>query len=218
MASSKKVLSDRVLYALAGGVPDGGYSVDERDVFKAIEQKVNALFKIKHFETLKSGETIPEYAMIATYEDITVSSLTDIQQSEARFPVTPISLPKGMGVFLIYSPKYPNVSFIPIPRGQRSLLRTDELLNDMMGQFAYEPKNDRVLFNKDLTLFDIDTVTMELCVFDMSQYGITDPLPIPADYEEQIVTELIQQFAAVVAENGQINNFTNAGQQVIPKQ
>jgi hypothetical protein len=211
--STKKKISDNVLFRLAGGIPDGSFPVDERDIWNSLEDKINAMFKVRHFDTLKSGETMPEHAMIATYESITVTTV-DGGRSKATIPVTPISLPKNMGIYNIYSADFPDVFFVPLQRGQRSLLRADDLLNELFGQFSYEPKNKEVYFNKDLTLYDIDTVTMELCVFDMSQYGVTDTLPIPADYLDALENELVAEFSTVLPESGGVNNFSTAGQNI----
>jgi hypothetical protein len=213
MSTSKKKISDAVLYKLAGGIPDSGFPIDERDIWKSLEDKVNALFKLRHFDTtLPSGETIPESTMIATYTGITVTANANNNTSYATLPITPISLPKNVGVFLVYDEDYPDFPFIPLQRGQKALLRTDELLNDVLGLIAYEPKNNRIVFNKDITLLGVTEVTMELCVFDISQYTATADLPIPADYEAQIEDELIKEFIWVNPEAAIVNNFTNANQ------
>jgi hypothetical protein len=215
MSHSKKLISDSVLYKLAGGIPMPGFPVQERDIWSAIDSKMNALFKIKHFDTtLPSGETIPENTMIATYENNTVTSFGEV--SKVSLPITPISFPKSMGIFLVYDPKFPDNPFIPLQRGQKSLLNADELLNDLNGQIGYEPKNNVLIFTKDITLFDITSVTMELCVFDTEGYSVTDPLPIPADMIDTIEGQLMEEFAPVLAKSGIVNNFVNPSQN-IPK-
>lgn len=211
---TKKEFSDMILYKIYGGIPDSGGAVDERDIWDALDHKVNELFKLHQFDTnLPSGETIPENTMIATYEDVAVTSLGN-GKATATLPIIPISLPKSMGIYLVYDSNNPDIPFIPMQRGQNALLRSDLLLNDLMGQVGYEPKNNKLIFTKDITLFGVTTVTMELCVFDISLYLITQDLPIPADYVGRIEDELIKEFSAVVAESGAVNNFTNAGQTV----
>jgi hypothetical protein len=207
--STKKIISDQVLYRLEGGNPGSGMAVDERDIWKALEQKINSRFLLKHFElTLASGETIPQNTMIATYEGVAVTSMGN-GKSKAVLPAQPIAMPKNMGIYLVYDSRFPDNPYIPLQRGQQALLKVDELLNDLMGQIAYEPKNTEVIFTKDITMFGTDEVTMELCVLDITQYGITDRLPIPADYEDELVNELYVQFGGVVTESGLVNNFSN---------
>lgn len=216
MSVTKQVIAEQVLYKYYGGFVDTNGPVQLYDVYKALEQKINSLFKIHQFDvTLPSGETMPENAMIATYENVAVTALGE--RSKATLPITPISFPKNMGIYLVYNPLYPDIPFIPLQRGQLALLRVDSLLNDLGGQIGYEPRNKEIIFTKDITLLGITAVTMELCVFDISQYSVTDNLPVPPDYEERIVNELVAQFAGVQPETGLVNNFTTIGQN-LPKQ
>jgi len=216
--TSKKLISDQVLYRLSGGRPDSGFPIDERDIWKAIDQKINAQFKLHYLDTtLPSGETIPENTMIATYENIEVTATIN-GKSKSILPVIPISMPKNIGIYMVYDPAYPDRPFIPLQRGQGSLLKADSLLSNMMGQISYEPKNNYVVYGNDITLLGVTSVTMELCVFDMSQYSVTDYLPVPSDYEERIVKELLAEFSVVTPETGLINNFSTVGQNVPIKQ
>jgi hypothetical protein len=209
---TKRFCSDQVLYRLYGGPPDTAAPVQKYDVWAALGQKVNGLFKLHQLDTtLPSGETIPDFAMIATYEDNTVVSSGE--KSYALLPVQPISLPKNMGICLVYDPNFDDMPFIPLQKGMTALLRTDTLLSDIMGQISYTPGKDRITFNKDLTTLGIDVVTMELCVFQISQYSETKELPIPADYEERIINELVAQFSPVQPESGVVNAISTQGQQ-----
>lgn len=214
--ATKKEISEMVLFKLAGGWPDVNFQIDERDIFDALEHKVNEKFRLRHFDsTLPSGETLPENAMIATYTGNTVTSTLN-RKSTATLPVIPIALPKNMGIYLVYDPNYPDVMFVPLQRGQVSLLKVDTLLNDLGGEIGYEPKNNIILFNRDLTLLGITSVTMELCVFDISQYSLTQELPIPSDMVGIIEDELVKEFAPVTPESGIVNPFSNANQKANP--
>lgn len=212
MSSTKYIIAEQVLFRLAGGYPDVADSVQREDVYKKLEQKINAKFKLTHLsETLASGETIPDGAAIATYEGIAVSA-TSNGKSKSTLPATPISLQRNMGIFTVYSEDYPDAPFIPLQRGQMALLKSDTLLSDLLGQIGYEPKSDQIIYNKDLTLLGINEVTMELVVFDMSQYSETDRLPIPAEYEDVLIEELVAEFSGVQPEAGVVNNFSTANQ------
>lgn len=216
MSTTKKILSEQVLFRLYGGDYDISSPVQFPDVYKAIEQIVNSMFKMEQFNSnLPSGETIPNGVMVATYTDVTVSGHGDV--SKATLPVFPISLPKNMGIFGIapamsLTSLQGHFSFIPLMRGQKDLLRTDTLLNDLMGQIGYEPRNTDVVFTKNCTLLGITKVDMELLVMDISLYSETDILPIPASYEDDIVTALVNKFSPVQPETGQVNLLTSSGQ------
>jgi hypothetical protein len=195
---SKKVIAEQIKYRIAAGYPDYSDAVLEDDIYVAIGQKLNAKFKLEYFDTtLPSGETIPNGASLATYESIPVVSLSN-SRSKAVLPVTPISLPRNMGVFSIEDPNG-EVSFIPLLPTQRILLKQQPLINDLLGQVGYEVKGKVLEFTKDLSLFGINAVTMQLAVMDINLYSETDVLPIPADREEEIVNELYEQFAPIEA-------------------
>lgn len=223
MSVTKKILSDQVLYRLSGGVPDGNSTVDERDVWKAIEQKVNALFKLSQFAVnLPSGETIPDNLMLATYENISVVKANE-GQTKSTLPVMPISLPRNAGINEIIpvltvtsNTRLVGSPFIPMLAGQNYLLQSDTLLNDLMGNVGYTPNGRTIVYTRDLLLMGITKVDMKLVIFDLSQYGINDILPIPADMEDKIITDLYNQFAGVTPEQGIVNNFTNANQKANP--
>lgn len=196
MASTKKILAEQVMYALGAGWPDIAAAVQEEDLYKRIEQKVNAKAKLQHFaQTLASGETIPDGLFLATYEGVAVTSSGD--RAKATLPVKPVSLPRNLGIYNVYDERYPDQPFIPLQRGQMALLRSDALLNDLIGDVGYEPKNEEIIFTKDIALLGVSEVVMELVVFDISQFSITQPLPIPADMEDELVREMVQEYTNV---------------------
>lgn len=219
--STKRIIADQVLIRLFGGLPDSAAPVQKYDIYKALEQKLNALFKLTHFnQTLPSGESIPDGLMIATYDNIAATSSYS-GKSKSTLPIMPISLPRGMGINEIRPILSLNTSdsnlilgnpFIPLMAGQEFLLQADNLLNDLLGQIGYTPNGKIVEYSKDITTFGMTKVSMKLVVFDMAQYNETDVLPVPADMEQQIVNELIAEFAPVVPESGQVNAITTANQ------
>lgn len=221
MPVTKYILAEQALYIISGGFPDAAEAVQLVDMYPAIEQIVNALLKTQQFSVnMPQGETIPENLLLGIYEGIAVTSIKNVTfKSKATLPVQPISLPRNMGIYQIYNADYPDMPFIPIQAGQTALLKTDALLSDFLGQVAYEPKGRTIFFSQDLPLFDVNEVTMELVVMDISLYNETDILPIHADMQGAVVQQLVQRFAPVIPESGDVNPYTTAGNRlVIPKQ
>ena len=205
---SRRMLSDQVLYRLYGGPPDSSAPVQQEDVEKAAEQKINAKFRVRQFENMQVGETIPEGASMATYTGIAVSA--DGDRSKSVLPVMPISLPRNMGIFDI---RYGDNSFIPLQVGQRSLLKTDTLLNNLLNQVGYEPKGKTIYYTQNIALLGWSTVDMDLVVSDFSTLSETDPIPVPSDYEEILINELVAQFSSVQPDPATVNAFTTANTQ-----
>jgi hypothetical protein len=209
--STKYLLAEQVQTRLAGGFRDASQPVQNVDIVKAIEQIINSMFQMQYYNaTLPTGETIPDNLMIAFYENIPVTTLGD--KSQAELPIIPISLPRNMGVYRVTDDK--DNDFIPVPLGQGALLRADKLLNDLLGNVWFEIRKNIVIFSKDILLLGIDTVNMYLIVMDISLYSNTDPLPIPASMEEEIVEKAFAKFATVIPETGIVNNYSSATQKI----
>ena len=207
--STKRLLVDQILFKLADGFPNVQGSVQSQDVEKALEQKINAKFRIRQFENMQLGETIPDGMCMATYDGVAVVSSGD--RSKSTLPVMPISLPRNMGIFDI---RYNDNSFIPLQIGQRSLLKTDSLLNGLLNQIGYEPKGKTIEYTQDITLLGYTTVTMDLVVSDLSTLSDTDLLPIPASYEEELIAEIYAQFSPSPKNPLIVNPLANPQQQV----
>lgn len=213
---TKRLISDQTLFRLYGGMPDSSAPVQKEDIFKATEQLINSMYRMEQFQAnLPAGETIPNGVMIATYTDVSVSGYGNF--SKSTLPVIPISLPRNLGIYNIKPAMSLNLttsfSFIPMQRGQFDLLRTDTLLNSLLNQVGYEPRNNDVVFTSNIYLLGITKVDMELCVFDMSSYSETDVLPVPSSMEADIVNTLVAQFSTVIPESGKVNLLTTDGQQ-----
>jgi len=163
------------------------------------------MFQTQYYSaTLPTGETVPDNLMIAFYEDVAVDSYGD--KAKADLPIVPISLPRYMGIYRVVNSE--DIDFIPVPLGQGALLKADKLLNDLLGSVYYEVRKNQIIFSKDITLLDVNTVNMYLVVMDISLYSNTDPLPIPANMEEEIIEKVFAKFAPIVPESGIVNSYS----------
>lgn len=211
---TKRLLSDQVRFFLKGGYPDIAMATQEEDVYKRIEQVLNAMYKSEQFtQNLPGGETIPNNLVLATYEDVAVTSISNY--SKATLPAMPITLPRNAGINEIRpilskrgEDRIYGNPMIPLQAGQNYLLQADSLLNDLMGQSGYEVNGRTIIFTNDITKFGISTVTMKLVVFDMSQYSETDILPVPSDAENEIIQQVISFFAPVQSQPGLVSNYS----------
>jgi len=207
--ATKKILAEQVRYRLDGGYPDISASVQEEDVYKALEQEINSMFKMQHYSVLMpTGESIPDNLYIATYENIAVEKFGN--KSKSTLPVMPISLPKNQGIHQVYDPNSPDTPYIPIKSSQKALIRVDSLLDGMLGQNYYYPNGKTIVYSKDLTLLGVSEVTMELIVMDFNQYTVTDMLPLPSDMETALIDAVIQRFVPVKAPVPINDNYSTA--------
>jgi hypothetical protein len=204
MVSTIYRLAEQSIKLIEGGTRAAGSSLTFNEVKIACGQVINSLLKTEYFSiNAKVGEVIPNGTTLGLYEDIDVVSYNG--KSKATLPIKPIKLPRNMGIYAIY-PKYEangiydlDKEFIPLQMGQGALIKSQPLINDLMGQVGYENFSMDVIFTKDLkTLFPDIKLAMRLAIMDISLYGDYDPLPILPEQEWQVIQEVYKIYATQV--------------------
>lgn len=145
------------------------------------------------------GEVIPNGSVLAFYENIAVESSNG--KSQATLPVKPIKMPRNMGIWAVY-PKYTTDSnydydneLIPLQMGQGGLIKSQVLLNSLLGQVGYENFGDKLIFTKDIkALFPDVVLAMRLAIMDVSQYGDYDALPLLPEQEIDVINQVVKIF------------------------
>lgn len=211
MAATLFRLQEQIRKLLQGGEVSAAGVPSEGEIKLAICQAGNLLLKTDYAASLKMGEVIPNNAVVATYEDIAVTSL-GAGQSKASLPVKPISLPRGMGLWSVY-PKYTTNGryvtkdeFIPMEMGIQNLLDSQAMINDVLGQTGYEKVDMEVYFNKDLKLLWPEIkLAMRLIVYDLSQYDDYDILPLTPEMETAVIGEVLRIYGVQLPSNKRVD-------------
>lgn len=132
---------------------------------------------------------------IANFRCCAPSSNTDYRKAQLTLPTQPINLPMGMGIFRVYDPKTQFSNYIPLSAGQFDLMNSiahTNMNNVLAAETAYEWFDHKTLiFNQSVTTMP-DQVNIQLVVADMDELGDYDLLPIPADYEEEVILEVLK--------------------------
>lgn len=135
---------------------------------------------------------------IIRYENILNASTS---RAKITLPAQPIALRRGMGIWRIYNPAEPFVSYIPVQAGEMSIAaQTSHTgLKNMLGRMtAYEwHSNNTIIFNKLVNQMP-ERVSVQLVVVDPEKIGEYDLLPIPADMQQQVVLEVLEQLRSQV--------------------
>lgn len=194
MATTIYRLSEEIVKMLNGGKIPVASNVTINEIKIAVCQVANNLLKIEYFNVnAKWGEMIPNGASLGYYTGIAVERWKN--KSRARLPIKPIKLPRDMGVYSVFKSDEPDSEFIPLEMGQWSLLRSQPLINDLLGQTGRTTYGDYVEFTRDITIPGENvTVDMRLVVLDFSLYGDYDPLPILPEQEWQIKQEVVKLY------------------------
>lgn len=190
-------LSEEILKLLSGGDIQAASNISQNEIKIAIGQVCNQLLKTEHIAiNEKLGEKIPNGSVVATYDGIATLSTTN-GKSKAVLPIKPLKLPRNIGIFSVYLTNYPDDEFIPLQMGQLALIKTQPMINEVLGQTSYENYGMELSFNKDLPLlFPSETITIRAVVTDISQLDDYDPLPIPPEMEWTIKQEVLKLYGA----------------------
>jgi hypothetical protein len=193
-------MAEQCLRIISGGELPNAIQPTIPQIKILLGQVINQLLKVGFFEVnMADGERIPNGLVIGTYEDIAVEGYNG--KSRALLPIKPMHLPRNMGVFGVYPKWETNAGidfdneFIPLQMGQGSMIKSQPLISDILGQVGYENFGSYIVFTKDLRSINPNvTVAMRLVIMDISQYGDYDLLPLPPEYEAQAIMTVVEMF------------------------
>jgi len=214
-------ISEEILKVLSGGNIQNATNVAMDEIKLSVGEVINQLLKIEHFSVNeKMGEKIPNGSVLGMYEGIEVVSSNG--KSQCSLPIKPLKLPRNMGIFAVY-PRYTNDSnyeydkeFIPLQMGQGGLIKSQPMINDLLGQVGYDCFGDKLIFTKDIkSLFPDVVLAMRLVIMDVSQYGDFDLLPLLPEQTWQIKQEVIKLYSGVGVAD-MLMDSTTKQQQNIP--
>lgn len=188
-------LAEQVQRRLLGGNPAVASKIHINELKIACAQVANRLLKVEYFSAnIPMGELIPNGAMLGLYENIEVTAWNSV--SKCTLPIKPMKLPRNIGVYAIFKQDDPTCEYIPLQMGQKNLLASQRLINDLMNQTGYEVFGDQVVFTRDIQNVTPPTyVSMRLVILDISLYDDYEMLPILPDMEIQIVEEVVRIYS-----------------------
>lgn len=190
-------LAEECLKILNGGEVQLASNISINEMKISIGQVLNSLLKVDYLQVnAKMGETIPNGAVLGLYEGIEVTRYKEV--SQCSLPIKPLKLPRNMGIFSVWQSDKPEQEFIPLQMGQTNLLKSQPLINNLLGQVGYENFGSKLIFTKNLTEpNETITVDMRLAIMDINEYGDYDILPILPEMEWQVKQEIVKLYSGV---------------------
>jgi hypothetical protein len=217
MSTTKKKIAEQVLVALKGGSPDVASNVDIREIMEMVGQSINARLKTEYYQNLNAGnaagvsrEINAGSLMLATYQ-VKVNEVGDY--AWIQLPCMPIHLMKNQGLHEITKPDdiLGVYQFIPVPPGMWALLPGMSITSDVLGQICYVNEGLKVFFSRNIVKDDeITEVRVKLVVVDINSLSEYDPLPVPADIELSVVSDVLQMLGVPRSANKLVDISTDA--------
>lgn len=194
-------LAEQAMNLIEGGDLKAASSISLPEIKIACGQVINTLLKTEYMSiNIAMRETIPNGTVLGLYESVPCE--TSNGKSQCTLPIKPIKLPRNMGIWAVY-PRYEtngnyeyDKEFIPLQMGQAGLLKSQPMINDLLGQVGYENFGDKLVFTKDIkSMYPNVVLAMRLAIMDISQYGDFDILPLNPEYEWQVITEVYKMYS-----------------------
>ena len=152
--------------------------VDKREIKLLVVDAIHTILGAKlASQSAKGFVDIPE-ALICTYTNVSVGNASSVYFS--TLPAQPIAAAGDMGIYEVYGSDLLN-PFIPIPKQIMKVMQGTDLavLESKVGYFR--SANNEIRFT---TNPGVSTVTIRLII---NKYSDTDILPLPADYNLQVI-------------------------------
>lgn len=186
---------------------NGGWLIDDT-FYWVLEEGTNATSGIPQIilDYVQDSHDLLDLVDVSETYLVTVSSFSICCPStneldifaKAALPASPITLPKGMGVWRVYPPNQPEQEFIPLSSQQLGAIGATVHTN-MSSIFAnvnaYEWFDNRnIRFNQPASVVG-STVTVQLLVHDFAKTEHDSILPIPADMENTVIEKALQDLS-----------------------
>lgn len=202
---------------LKEGNPSISAELSSAEIKIYLGQALNKLLKVEQLNVNRpDSENFPPHCMIATYENIPVFPY-NVNRSYAVLPAYPISLPRNKGVWSVAPSTAPDNYYIPLESGQWNLIQGMKQLSLLASQTGYEVNSGKIVFTKNITTGttnNVNSVTVQLLIVDVSTLGDYDILPIPVDMEEAVVKEV---FSIIMNQPPQVRDNNSADVKTITK-
>lgn len=202
--TTKYRIAEQIQRLLNGNpVVSGRFNLHEIKLLVA--QVANQVLKADHFAVnMPEGDTVPTNCMVYTYDNVPVTTYKTTL-SKATLPSIPIGLPRNMGVLHVSKIDAIEEPFVPIPTSMYGIIKPQDLLGELSGLIGYEVVGKDIIFTKNLPGMSVNAVYIRLVGVDMSTVSDYETLPLTADLEGQIITQVYNILVQTPAGNNKLD-------------
>jgi hypothetical protein len=194
---TKTYYAERIVNGLQVAVPDIDWKIDQRDIFTQLDAVVNAEAKAGFLSNWKAGMPGVSENFITTWEGLEVTDQANSAPSYFTLPVNFADLPGEQGIQEVWPTKWQpdgkNHSVVILEHRDVRLM-ANTLAGNFQLRLAGYPQSDKFYFTTCDVKKKYGTMNIRLVVRDSSIISTTEPYPIPADREEDIIQRCIDFF------------------------
>lgn len=197
MTTLAKIAEQALRLYYGGDIPnENGLQIE--DAMLAAAQAINFLQRQSLEEKVrKTGEQTIDSLFIATYEDVAVQFNSRRNKYFVQLPAKPVHLRHSLGVYQV-SDMEESLAFIPLGSGWLTMIGKEADAAYLEGNVGFQHEADKIYFvcNFAEHAATLKTVLVKL-VNSISDYDEDDELPIPPDFESQVIEYLLKTFRGV---------------------
>jgi hypothetical protein len=193
--------AESVINELQNDYPGRDLKIDPREVLIRLDAKVNAMAKQGYLENWKMGHGANvDEQFVTTWENIVVTDPGSGQPSYFTIPANYANLPRNGGIEQVYfmNPYSGNKTryFDPvIIKSFRDVAAyRNNMAGNLEGRVSGYPKGRTFIFDRGNIFAKYGNAAIRLVIRDSSAIGDSDPYPLPADIEDQVIAELVDWF------------------------
>lgn len=191
---TKEIIAERVLKAVSGGSIISYRKLDPREIYESIETNRNAIM-----QEIVLGGGVLDGEFVTTFKNVPI---LDDPETALRFSIMPtklISFADGGGIRQISPMKNQGLNFIRINGNTQGMFAPLES-SKLQGRIGFYPERTKVGTDQSIRVvykgcpFQYKDVLMKV-IASSYDFDEDEALPIPAAFEEKLVTMVIQSFA-----------------------
>jgi|SRR6478609_8951675 len=191
MYKTKYQYTEMVKLELQNDWPNRDNKLDDRDIILRIDAIVNEMAKQNFFENWKFSSGVDEQ-FITTWENLTVTDGDQYTPSFFTLPAAYAALINNGGIDEVYTMKNP--MSLPILSASDMRMYKNNLAGGLQGKPGFYPVG--ITMRCTIARFNAKygKVGLRLVIRDSSAISSTEPYPIPADKEQEVITRAVQWF------------------------
>ena len=206
MAITKRKLAEQSLRIIQGGSIRDDAEIDIREVMMNVEQERDKLVRQDLYESLQAGEAYVNGSFVTSY---TVSVETDNIKDMffSKIPVTPLSLPKDMGVVQVSFIQDQYKPFIRMSTGQLGLYhglpsegafgRIGFFIENSL-EFSQETsQGTKIFYNKGMKKRDCSKEVLIKVVAVSEDIAPDDVFPVAPEMQAVIIRNVVELYSVM---------------------
>lgn len=193
--------AESVIAELQNDYPGRDIKIDPREVLLRLDAQVNQLAKQGYLDNWKMGHGASvDEQFITTWEGIVITDPANKMPSSFTIPANYVALPRNGGIEQVYfdnlftGNKTRYYDPIIIKSFREVAMYRNNMAGNLEGRLSGYPKGRTFIFDRGGVGAKYGNVGIRLAIRDSSAIGDSDPYPIPADIEQQVIAELVDWF------------------------